>query len=102
MEKITHMGVINCLELIGTDRIASGGAEGAVKIWDRKVNSLVDTLEAHTKGVTSMRYNISNKTLVTGSEDGVVIVWRQSSQKDGMNKVHVMRGQKGAVNSLAF
>ncbi|CAI2364332.1 unnamed protein product [Moneuplotes crassus] len=61
-------------------RLASGSADGTVKIWSLAENKLVDTLTGHTGMVMCLDFDPTYTYLTSGDDSGRVIIW---SVKDG-------------------
>lgn len=55
-------------------RIASGGNDNKIKIWDSSGN-LIYTLNGHTDDITSMRFSESGDTLWSSSKDNTLRMW---------------------------
>lgn len=83
-----HDGDINCCDWGGTDahRIATGGSDGLVRIWDRRFlkNSMGEkkptrTVRGHSDQVTNVMWNRYVPHLcASGGEDGHVLIWNMS------------------------
>ena len=56
-------------------RIASGGEDKTVRIWDAQDGRLVHTIAAHDLNVWSVRFTPDGKRLVSGSFDKLAKVW---------------------------
>jgi WD40 repeat protein len=56
-------------------QIASGYADGSVRIWDREKGTCETTLNGHKGAVTALRYNKSGSLLASGSKDNDIILW---------------------------
>ncbi|CAL4980312.1 unnamed protein product [Urochloa decumbens] len=69
----------HCLDYLTLDDelylVTSGLHDGTAKIWDYQTGSCVQTLEGHTKQVTSVCSHPDLPILITGSEDGTVRLW---------------------------
>ncbi len=50
-----------------------------IYIWDVKSHSLRDTLIGHTQSVVSLAYSEDGTTLVSGSRDGTVLIWKMQT-----------------------
>ncbi|MEV0828780.1 WD40 repeat domain-containing serine/threonine protein kinase [Nonomuraea rubra] len=77
---------------------ATGGADGAVQVWDAAGRSVTASLDGHTKGVHAVAFSPDGKTLATGSDDGTVRLW---SLPSGRGK-GTLTGHTGGVGSVAF
>ncbi len=59
----------------GGERIASAGADGAVKVWNSKTRAVVKTLPAHPASVYSVVFHPGGKHLASVGADRKVKVW---------------------------
>lgn len=55
-------------------RLASGGADGTVRFWDRNDKELLK-IDAHTVAVVGLAYAPDGRTLLTVGDDGAAKVW---------------------------
>jgi WD40 repeat protein len=62
--------------------LASGGADGIVKIWDTTSAGLRATLKGHARSVESLAFSPDGKTLATASTDGNVRLWEVASARE--------------------
>jgi WD40 repeat protein/serine/threonine protein kinase/tetratricopeptide (TPR) repeat protein len=79
-------------------RLASAGADQAVKVWDAATGENVLTLHGHTGGVTSLAWSPDGTRLASADEDRTVRIWDAASRKN----VHTLRGHTGGVTSVAW
>ncbi|GAA4982631.1 serine/threonine protein kinase [Nonomuraea thailandensis] len=77
---------------------ATGGADGAVQVWDAAGRRVTASLDGHTKGVHAVAFSPDGRTLATGSDDGTVRLW---SLPSGRGK-GTLTGHTGGVGSVAF
>jgi WD40 repeat protein len=56
-------------------QIASGSADGVVKLWDAVTGSLQQTLEAHPMKITALAFLPDGKAILSGGYDGSVKRW---------------------------
>lgn len=56
--------------------VATGGAEGQIRLWNLPEGTLLDTLSAHRKAVTSLSFSPDGNWLASGSADGTVGWWK--------------------------
>ena len=60
-------------------RVASGGADATVRVWDPETGEQLLSLSGHEDGVNSVRYSSDGRRLLTASTDGSAIVWDVST-----------------------
>ncbi len=75
--------------------VASGES---IKLYDTATQTVVQSLEGHTKSVTSIQYSPDGKTLVSGSFDKTVRVW---DVERGLCE-RVLEGHTGEVTSIQY
>ncbi len=83
---------------VNTDEFASGGADGAVKIWDARKEELLRTLTGHDGPIRALAYSPDGKLLATGGEDGTVRLWDASSGQS----LRTFQSHRGWVTCVAF
>ena len=94
-----HRGAFWSLTFDPTGRtLASGGVDGAVKLWDVASGELLSTLEGHKHSVMSVKFDPTGRMLASGGADNIVKLWEAASGK----LLHNIRGHTGAVFSVAF
>ncbi|KAH8427824.1 WD40 repeat domain-containing protein [Aspergillus melleus] len=55
--------------------IASGGADGAVKVWDTQSGRLIHTFEGHLAGVSTISWGPDGAIIASGSDDKTIRLW---------------------------
>ncbi|EAW06538.1 WD40 repeat domain-containing protein [Aspergillus clavatus NRRL 1] len=55
--------------------IASGGADGAVKVWDSRSGKLIHTFEGHLAGISTISWGPDGTTIASGSDDKTIRLW---------------------------
>ncbi|RVX11757.1 WD repeat-containing protein 3 [Vitis vinifera] len=78
--------------------IASGYADGSIRIWDCDKGTCVTTLNGHKGAVTALRYNKIGSLLASGSKDNDVILW----DVVGETGLFRLRGHRDQVTDLVF
>ncbi len=79
-------------------RLATGGEEHTVKLWNAKSGGEQQTLRGHTGDVFAVAFSLDGKWLASAGEDTTVRVWDAAS---GVLR-HSFRGHTGIVSSVAF
>ncbi|KAI8563256.1 hypothetical protein RHMOL_Rhmol03G0098700 [Rhododendron molle] len=78
--------------------IASGYADGSIRIWDSEKGTCETTLNGHKGAVTTLRYNKLSSLLASGSKDNDVILW----DVVGETGLFRLRGHRDQVTDLVF
>jgi WD40 repeat protein len=78
-------------------RLASGSADGVVKVWDADTGK--ETLAFHQAGgVGGLAFSPDSRRLAAAAGDNIVKVWDLTTQSEAL----VLRGHKDIVASVAF
>lgn len=98
-----HDSAILALECDPTSTLlASGGSEGAVKVWDLRNLRLTHNLKGHGAPISSLAFfgqlGTAEWRLASGSEDGKIIVWDLVKSKIQ----HNLANHANAVTSLKW
>ncbi len=78
--------------------LASGSADGTIKIWDVAHGQLLRTLSGQGGGVSSVAWSLDGKQLVSGSYDKILKVWDVAR---GELK-HTLSGHEDWIYSVAW
>jgi WD40 repeat protein/tRNA A-37 threonylcarbamoyl transferase component Bud32 len=79
-------------------RLAAAGADGVVKVWDRRALREALTLRGHTARVTAVAFSPDGRRLASGGGDGDIRVWDAASGEGVIS----WRGHAAGVTGLAF
>ncbi len=79
-------------------RIASGGDDDTVQVWDAADGGNLYTYREHSGGVESVAWSPDGKHIASGGDDNTVRVWDAA---DGGN-LYTYRGHSNAVWSVAW
>ncbi|KAK3995703.1 hypothetical protein QBC44DRAFT_319239 [Cladorrhinum sp. PSN332] len=79
-------------------QVASGSADGTIKIWDATSGSCVKTLEGHGDSVRSVTFSYDGKQVASGSDDGTIKIWDATSG----SCVKTLEGHGDSVRSVTF
>ena len=72
---------VNCLIKLPDGKVASGGQDSKIKIWDINKKECVNTLEGHTSMVWDIKY-VDNQ-IISGADDNSSKIW---NLKDNSSK----------------
>jgi transcriptional regulator with XRE-family HTH domain len=78
--------------------LATGNADGTVRLWDVATRRQIAALAGPTGGVNSVAFSRDGTTLATGNADGTVRLWDVATRR----QIAALVGPTGAVNSVAF
>ena len=75
-----HKGRINVLIRLKDGKIASGGQDKLIKVWDINSKESLMTLEGHTSMIWALNEVAGNK-LISGGSDKRVLIWDMNEKK---------------------
>ena len=62
--------------------LASGGDDGAIKIWEVATGTELRTLTDHSEVVRSLAYSPDGRYLASGSQDKTTKIWEVATGKE--------------------
>ncbi len=69
----------------GESLIATGGSDNVIRLWNWQTQTEADRLVGHTGSVAALAFDHSTGTIVSGSYDTTVRVWRLPAGGTGQN-----------------
>lgn len=78
--------------------VASGYADGSIRIWDCEKGTCETTLNGHKGATTTLRFNKLGSFLASGSKDNDIILW----DVVGETGLFRLRGHRDQVTDLVF
>src|SRR5262245_15682869 len=79
-------------------QLASGGSDGAVRIWDAELKQLATLKDAHPGGVHTVAFTPDGQTLATAGADKSARLWKAGEKPVELHKLD----HTEAVNAVAF
>ena len=79
-------------------RIASGGFDRVIKLWNSETGELVRTLTGHTDGVRAVAFSPDGQFVVSGSSDETINIWNAETGE----LRRTLPGHSGPVWSVAI
>lgn len=100
MRVYSHPAAVGALVFDKTGMtLATGDANGMVRLWPLGSEELVTTFEAHRRAIRTMAFHGDGNTLVTGGIDGNVHVW---SARDQRIQAWLDFKHRGPVSAVSF
>jgi WD40 repeat protein len=94
-----HAGAVQSLAFRGDGAVlATGGADGLLKLWDLATGKERQSWAAHTGGVRAVAFSPDGTLLASAGQDRRAVLWEPATGK----KVRELTGHEGAVRALAF
>jgi WD40 repeat protein/tRNA A-37 threonylcarbamoyl transferase component Bud32 len=78
--------------------LASGGADGTVKLWDAGTGQVLRTIDAHGRPVTGVSFSPDGHLLASSSWDKTVKVWEAATGR----LIHTLTGHTREASRVAF
>lgn len=78
--------------------VASGGEDGAVRLWDLGSRQLLRTFRAHTGWVFATALSPDGAVVASAGDDGLIRLWRTASG----TPIGVLTGHSRRIRALAF
>jgi WD40 repeat protein len=78
-------------------RLATGGADKKVRLWDTASGKVVRVLEGHTSEMRCVRFSHDGTMVVSASCDGTARLWSTAIGEH----LHTFKGHKGTIYGLA-
>lgn len=91
-------GSILCVTFNPTgDLLATGTADGEIRLWQAASGASLQTYQGHTDGIRSITFSSDGKVLISGSEDHTVRCWDVSTGQC----IKVLRDHSSIIRSVA-
>lgn len=93
---VGHTTTVNAVDVDPLGRyVASAGQDGTVRLW-RLAGQQVETYTDHDARLTTVHGSQSGEILVTGAEDGSLVVWNAATMQPRIE----LRGHSAAVTTV--
>jgi WD40 repeat protein len=79
-------------------RLATAGADAAIRIWDVETKTLAQTLRGHDDGVSSLAFSPTGDRLAAAGGDGTVRMWDPATAIERQ----ILDGCAGHVRAVVF
>lgn len=87
-----HTASVLCIAFIRKgNQIVSGSSDGLIRLWNVRTGECVNTFEGHEDKIWTIRSNSnSEETFFSGGGNSQLIVWKDSTVEEDLNKVRAV------------
>jgi WD40 repeat protein len=78
-------GKVLSMTVCGENLIATGGSDNLVRVWNWQTQTEADRLQGHTGSVATLAYDPQSATIISGSFDTTVRVWKLGASRAAAN-----------------
>lgn len=93
-----HQGAARTVEFDARGKLASGGDDQSIKVWDYRTGELLSVYRGHTNAVHSVAHDHAGRLLVSAGSDQTIKLWDPSERE----QVRVLRPVTDVAHALAF
>jgi WD40 repeat protein len=79
-------------------RLAAGGEDGSIRLWDVAAGTEIRKLEGHAGPVKAVAYSPNGRLIASGGSDSSVRIWDVETGRE----LRTLRGHGATVNTVAF
>jgi WD40 repeat protein len=99
--RLRHAGTVSALAFSPDDKVlASGGQDGALRLWSTATGKALSVRRAHGAGVLAVAFSRNGKRIASSGGDGKVLVWEAAG--GGPPTTLADEGRLGVQASLSF
>ena len=89
--------VLECAAISPDGRLLALGSYG-IKVFDMQSDSVIMTLNGHTKPIEALSFSADGKSLLSASDDHTIRLWNLKTKK----QTRIWEGHRWEVNSICF